>query len=304
MSPIQYRVVVGEYFPALGVRLRSGRLFTDQDTADAPKVAIVNREMVRRHYGDRDPVGKIISVYPPLELIPKSLIAEARAAGTLPDDYDPDRFTVIGVVDDVLYGGLNRSALPLVYVPFAQGSEGTTNMFLVVRTTSDPLALAGAIRQQIAEVDRDQPVASIQTMDARVAASVAQPRLQMNVLGGFAALAALLAAIGIYGVMSYVVTQRSRDIGIRLALGAARREVMALVLRQAFAMVLLGLVLGVGAALLLTQVLRTLLFGVSTTDWSVFTLIVVVLSVSAWLATYFPARRAARLDPLVTLRNE
>lgn len=304
LSPIQYRVVAGEYFQALGIRVRNGRAFTGKDTLEAPKVAIVNREMVRRHYGEGDAVGKIISVNPPRELLPKSLIEEARLAGTLPDNYETTKFTVVGVVDDVLYGGLNRSALPLVYVPYAQGSEGTTNMFLVVRTASEPLALTGVIRHHVAEIDPDQPVANIQTMDARVSASVAQPRLQMNVLGAFAAVAALLAAVGIYGVMSFAVTQRQKEIGIRLALGAARREVVALILRQGFTMVALGVVLGLMAALLLTQVLQTLLFGVSATDPAVFLLIVVVLSLSAWLATYLPARRAARLEPLVTLRNE
>lgn len=304
LPPIQYRVVAGDYFRALGVRIWSGRAFSDHDTLEAPKVAIVNREIVRRHYDGKDPVGKIISVNPPLQLLPESVIEEARRAGTIPEGYEPARFTIVGVADDVLYGGLNRSALPLVYVPYAQGSEGTTNMFLVVRTAVEPLTLASAIREQIAQVDRDQPVANIQTMDAHVSASVAQPRMQMNVLGAFAGLAALLAAIGIYGVMSYAVTQRAREIGIRLALGAARREVTALVLRQGLAMVALGVALGLVAAFLLTRVLRTLLFDVSATDPSVFIVIVLLLSMTAWLAIYLPARRAARLDPLVTLRNE
>ncbi|MCA1586163.1 MAG: ABC transporter permease [Acidobacteria bacterium] len=295
---------MGDYFRTLGIRVRSGRAFTDNDTLEGPKVAIVNHEMVRRHYGGADALGKIISVNPPRELFPKSLIEEARRAGTLPDDDEPDKFTVVGVVDDVLYGTMDGSALPLVYVPYAQGSEGATNMFLVVRTASEPLGLASPVRQQIAAIDPDQPVANIQTMSTRVAASVAQPRLQMSVLAAFAAMAALLAAMGIYGVMSFAVTQRQREIGIRLALGAARREVVALLLRQGFAMVAVGVALGLIAALLLTRVLRTLLFGVSTTDPAVFFSIVVVLSLSAWLATYLPARRAARLEPLVTLRNE
>jgi len=153
-------------------------------------------------------------------------------------------------------------------------------------------------------VDRDQPVASIQTMEARVSASVSQPRVQMNVLGAFAALAILLAAIGIYGVMSYAVTQRTREIGIRMALGAGRREVLNLVLRQGFTMITLGLALGLAGAMLMTRVLRTLLFGVSTTDPSVFAAIVVLLSATAWIATYLPARRATRVDPLVALRDE
>jgi putative ABC transport system permease protein len=304
LSPIQYRVVAGDYFRALGIRIRSGRAFTDRDVRQAPKVAIVNRELVRRYWNDQDPIGKIISVNPPLQILPKSVVDEGVKAGIIREGYEPDRFTVVGVADDVLYGGLSRSPLPLVYAPFAQASEGTTNMFLTVRTDSDPLAVVGAIREQIRQVDRDQPVASIQTMEARVSASVSQPRVQMNVLGAFAALAILLAAVGIYGVMSYSVTQRTREIGIRMALGAGRRDVLGLVLGQGFAMVTLGLVAGLAGALLLTRVLRTLLFSVSTTDPAVFIAIVALLSTTACIAAYVPARRATRVDPLVALRDE
>jgi putative ABC transport system permease protein len=304
LAPIQYRVVAGDYFRALKIRMLSGRAFTDQDSKLAPKVAIVNQELVRRYWDGRDPIGKIVSVNPPLQVLPKSLIEEARRSFALPDNYEPDKFTVVGVADDVLYGGLANSVVPLVYVSYAQSTESTPNMFLVVRTDGNPLALIGAIRQQIGQVDPDQPVANIQTMDARVAASVAQRRMQMNVLGAFAAMAVLLAAVGIYGVMSYSVTQRSREIGIRIALGAARQDVTDLVLRQGLTMVAAGIGLGLAGALLMTRVLRTLLFGVTPTDPSVFAAIVVILAATAWLATYIPARRAARLDPLVTLRSE
>jgi len=304
LPPIQYRVVAGDYFRALNIRILGGRAFTTDDTLQAPKVAIVNRELVQRYWNGQDPLGKVISVNPPLQVLPKAVIEEARRAGALPDNYEPDRFTVVGVADDVLYGGLHSQVVPLVYTPYPQGSEGATDMFLVVRTEGEPLALADAIKDQIALVDRNQPVAGVQTMDARVSASVAQRRLQMNVLGVFAVMAALLAAVGIYGVMSYSVTQRSREIGIRLALGAARRDVMALVLRQAFAMVAVGVVLGLGGALAITRVLRTLLFNVTPTDPTVFAMIVFGLSITAWVATYLPARRAARLDPHATLRSE
>ena len=301
---MQYRVVAGDYFRAMGIRILSGRAFTDADTARSPKVAIVNRQLVRRDWPGQDPLGKIISVNPPLALLPKSVVEERRRAGRLPESYEPDKFTIVGVADDVLYGGLHNSALPLVYVPYAQGSEGETDMYLAVRSDGNPLALVGAIREQIAQLDRDQPIANIQTMEARVSASVAQRRMQMNVLGLFSAMAALLAAIGIYGVMSYAVTQRAREIGVRLALGAARRDVVALVLRQGFAMVAVGVALGFIGALLLTRLLRTLLFNVSPTDPLVFSGIVLLLALTSWIATYVPARRAAGLDPLVTLRNE
>jgi putative ABC transport system permease protein len=304
LAQIQYRVVAGDYFRALRIRMVSGRAFTDDDTGRAPKVAIVNQELVRRYWDGRDPIGKVVSVNPPLQVLPKSVVEEARRSGALPDNYEPDKFTIVGVADDVLYGGLESAAVPLVYVTYAQSTDTSTNMLLVVRTDGNPLALIGSIREQIGRVDPDQPIANIQTMDTRVAASVAQRRVQMNVLGAFAAMAVLLAAVGIYGVMSYSVTQRSREIGIRLALGAARRDVTGLVLRQGLTMVAAGIGVGLAGALLVTRVLRTLLFGVTPTDPVVFTAIVVLLSATAWLATYIPARRAARLDPLVTLRSE
>ena len=304
LLPIQYRVVAGDYFRALGIRIRSGRAFTDRDVREAPKVVIVNRELVRRYWNDQDPIGKIVSVNPPLSVLPKSVVDEAIKAARIPPDYQPDRFTVVGVADDVLYGGLSRSPLPLVYAPYAQASEGTTNMFLTVLTDGEPLSVAGAIREQIRQVDRDQPVASIQTMEARMAASVSQPRVQMNVLGAFAALAILLAAIGIYGVMSYSVTQRTREIGIRMALGAGRRDVLGLVLRQGFTMIAIGVAIGLVGAMLMTRVMRTLLFGVSPTDPAVFAGIVVLLSTTAAIAGYLPARRATKVDPLVALRDE
>lgn len=301
---MQYRVIAGDYFSALRIRMLSGRPFNDSDTASAPKVAIVNQALARRHWDGASPVGRMMSVNPPLSLVPKSIVDEARRAGSIPPDYEPDRFTIVGVADDVRYGALDTSPVPVVYVPYAQGSENETNMFFAVRTDRDPLALAAAIRHQVAQLDADQPVASIQTMSARVDASVAQRRMQMNVLGSFAAMAILIAVVGIYGVMSYTVAQRSREIGIRLALGAARRDVVTVVMRQGMTMVAAGVVAGLAGALAITRVMRSLLFGVSPTDPLVFTAIVVLLAATAAAATYVPARRASRLDPLTMLRTD
>jgi putative ABC transport system permease protein len=236
--------------------------------------------------------------------VPKSLIDEARRAGTLVENYEPDRFTIVGVAEDVRYGGLDDAAVPLVYVPFAQGLEGTTNMYLAVRAAGDAVALAAPIRHRIARVEPDQPVASVQTMEGRLAASVAQRRMQMQVLGGFALMAALLAAIGIYGVTSYAVAQRAREIGIRLALGARRGDVIALLLRQGLALVAAGVAVGLAGSFRITGVLQTMLFEVSPTDPAVLAAIVMLLTATALIATYVPARRAARVDPLVTLRAE
>ena len=304
LPSFQYRVVAGDYFRALGIPILSGRPFTDADGPRAPKVAIVSQELVRRHYPGQSPIGKVVSVNPPLEVLPRAIIEEARRAGALPDGYEPDKFTIVGVAADVRYGGLEKAALPVVYVPYAQGSEGTTNMFLAVRTPGDPLALVPGVRAQVMSIDREQPIAAVQTMSDRVAASVAQRRLQTNVLSVFGAIAALLAAIGIYGVTSFTVTQRTREIGIRLALGAAKRDVTSLMLRQSGSMVALGLGAGLVIALPLTRLLRTLLFDVSATDAGVFAGIVAMLAITAGVATYLPARRAARLDPLLALRRE
>jgi putative ABC transport system permease protein len=177
-------------------------------------------------------------------------------------------------------------------------------MFFVVRTAGDPLSLVGAIRRQVAEIDPDQPVASIQTMRTRVDSSLAQRRMQMNVLGLFAAMATLIAVVGIYGVMSYTVAQRAPEIGIRLALGAARRDVIAVVMRQGMTMVGAGMVLGLAASAAITRVLRTLLFGVSPTDPLVFGAIALLVAATAAVTIYLPARRASRLDPLTMLRSE
>jgi putative ABC transport system permease protein len=193
---------------------------------------------------------------------------------------------------------------PLVYTPFAQGSEGATTMYLVVRATGDPSALVPAIRGRLRKVDPDVPASSVQTMDARVSASVARPRLQTVVLGAFAGLALLLAAVGIYGVMSHAAQQRTREIGIRMAVGASSRAILALFLRQGIAMVGLGLGLGLLGAAALTRALKTLLFGVSPTDPLVFAAITTLLATVAVLAAWLPARRATRLDPLAALRED
>ncbi len=294
LPSIQYRVVAGDYFHVLGIRILRGRAFSDQDTLRSPKVAIVNRELVRRYWNDEDPIGKVVSANPPASLVP---------AGTLPPGYvGPEKFTVVGVADDVHYGGLDRQPVPLLYVPYSQGSEGATNMFLVVKTEEDPVSVAGAVRLCVAQVDPDQPIASLRTMQAHVAASLVLPRLEAMVLGVFAALAVMLTAIGIYGVISYSVTRRTREIGVLMALGAAQADVVAMVLHQGLRLTAIGLVFGLVGALALTRVLRSLLFGVTSTDPAVFAGLATALAGVALLAAYLPARRAARVDPLVALR--
>ncbi len=295
LPAIQYRVVAGDYFRALGVSILAGRDFTEADTEPAAKVAIINREMARLHWKGRDPIGKVIAVNPPLHLVP---------AGTVPPDYEPTLFTIVGVAADVHYGALSALPTPLVYTPYAQGSEGEMTMYLVVRAAGDPSALVGAIRERIRQVDPDVAVSNVQTMDARVSASVARPRLHTIVLGAFAGLALLLAATGIYGVMSNAARQRTREIGIRMALGASPSAILALFLRQGIAMVAVGVTAGLLGAAALTRALRTLLFGVSATDPLVFASIALLLSAVALVAAWLPAQRATRLDPVVALRED
>lgn len=294
LPPIQYRVVAGDYFRALAVPILAGRAFAGTDTEDGPKVAIVSRELVRRYWKDQDPIGKVISVNPPVQLVPR---------GTVPPDYKPTLFTVVGVAADVHYAALDVPPSPVVYVPFAQGSEGTTTMYLAVRA-QDPLALVAAIRDLIRQVDPNVPTSSIRTMEDRVSASLARPRLHAIVLGSFAGLALLLAAVGTYGVMSYSARLRTREIGIRMAVGASSRAILTLILGRGFAIVVAGIAGGLLGAAALTRALRSLLFGVSPSDPLVFGAVTATLAAVAVVAAWVPVRRATRLEPVVALRED
>ncbi len=295
LPPIQYRVVGGDYFQAAGIRLLRGRAFTEQDTLHAPLVAIVNRELVRRYWNARDPIGKVLSVNPPRDLVP---------TGTLPPNYTPEKYTIVGVAEDARYGGLDTAPSPLVYVPYAQGAEGATDMFLVVRTQGDPLALVAPIRARISDVDRDQPIANVATMGSRVDESVFRPLLITLVLGSFAALATLLAAIGIYGVMWSSVQQRTTEIGIRMALGADSARVVAGVLADGLRLTFAGIGIGLAAALAVSRTISSLLFEVHPTDLATYACVALALATAALAACYLPARRAAGVDPMRALRSE
>jgi putative ABC transport system permease protein len=295
LPPFQYRLVAGDAFAALSIPILKGRAFTDSDTLSALPVAIVSREFARQYWSGQDPIGKLISVNPPNELVPK---------GTLPPGYPgPEKFTVVGVADDVRYGGLGRTPLPAVYVPYAQGSEGATTMYLVARTERDPLTIIAAVREHVRRVDPDQPIANVTTMESQMARSVAGPRVEVALLGTFGGVAVLLAAVGLYGVLSYGVSRRRREIGVRLAIGATRGRVIGMVLAESLRLVGIGLACGLVAALALTRVLRSLLFEVSATDPGVFVALAGFLAAVSLVASLLPARRAANVDPMDALRS-
>ena len=295
LPTIQYRVVEGDYFGALGIRIVRGRSFTGADSLGAGNVAVVNEEMARLYWPQQDPVGKVLSVNPPRSLVPE---------GSVPADYEPTLFTIVGVAANARYGELRAAAPSLVYVPFAQGSEGTTGMYLAVRTASTPAAVIDAVRARLRRLDPRIPLSNVQTMQARVDAATGRPRLQAVILGSFAGLALLLSLVGVHGVMRQATEERMREVGIRMAMGADAASVLRLFLRHAFLLVAAGLAAGVAGAVALTRALRSMLFAVSPTEPRVYLALTLALGIAGALAAWLSARRATRLDPLAVLREE
>ena len=276
-----YRRVLPNYFRAIGIPLLRGREFDERDKGDDPKVVIINEEMARRYWKDSDPVGSRIKVGP----------AE-----------NEPWLTVVGVVGDVRNVGLEAGPSLATYEPHPQRPWSTMNV--IVRTEGDPVNLAAAVRDGIRAIDRQLPISNISTMDQRISRSVAPQRFNMFLLGVFAALALMLAGVGIYGVMSYSVTQRTSEIGVRMALGARPGDVLRLVVGQGMMLTLTGVAIGLVAAFALTRVMGSLLFGVSATDILTFFIVSVLLTGVSLAACYLPARRAAKVDPMTALRYE
>jgi putative ABC transport system permease protein len=275
-----------DYFTALGVPLLRGRFFTDADRAGAPQVMIINEAMARRFFPGEDPVGKRLQTGDPNPNSPWE--------------------TIVGVVGNVKYTGLEAEETPTMYVPYTTPGwvSWSRSMYLVVRSAGEPFALASALRQQVNALDQDLPVANLKTMEQLLHESVTEPRFRTSLLGLFAAVALLLAGIGIYGVISYAVTERTHEIGIRMALGAQTHDVLRLVVKQGMMPVLAGIAIGLAASLALTRLMKTLLFDVSATDPLTFTMIALLLTLVALLACWIPARRATKVDPMVALRCE
>jgi putative ABC transport system permease protein len=292
-----FALVSPDYFQTLGVALRRGRAFATDDKSNSQPVAIINETLARRFFPNENPVGKTIWMGPPEKLLPPETL---RLVGRFP------RRLIVGVVSDVKGGSLNQPTRSLVYAPLTQhrGEGWSNNLMLAVQTTTKPDALTAAIREQVRALDPDQPITGIKTMDELLGRTLSQARFSLLLFGLFAALALMLAAIGIYAVMATAVTQRTHEIGLRMALGAQKRDVLRLVIGQGMLPVLIGVVVGLASALALTRLLSSLLFGVSANDPLTLAVITLLLSCVAFVACYLPARRATKVDPLVALRFE
>jgi predicted permease len=273
--------ISANYFAAMGIRLLAGRAFSEVEMTDTPPVTVISESLARRMWPDENPIGKRL----------RQGNAESQAAWR----------EVVGVVADVKLYGVTVAAPLQVYLPLAQ--RNSSNVGLVVRTAGDPLALAKTVERTIQAIDKDLPVKS-RTMDQLMGNAMARQKLTLTLLATLALLALLLAGIGIYGVMSYAVTQRQQEIGIRLALGATAHDVVKLVLTQSMKPALLGVALGLASALAVTRLLQGLLYGVAATDPFTFAGVTLLVISVALLACYLPARRAAHVDPLVALRCE
>ncbi|HEY4679321.1 MAG TPA: ABC transporter permease [Candidatus Angelobacter sp.] len=295
---VQYRAIAGNYFSALGIRLIKGRLLNEHDRPNSAFSVVVNETLARRFWPGQDPIGKSVLLTPPENLIP---------AGEIPPGFHVQHFSVVGIVADVHYGNLDAPPEPVVYASIFQ-HDYSLEPSLTVRAEGDSTRLVNSIRNVLKQFDQNLPMANIATMDEVMSHSVAQPRLEAILLGLFGALAMILASIGIYGVMSYTATQRTSEIGIRIALGASRASVLKMMIAQGLWLAGIGLAIGLFAGVILSfaakQVLAKLLFGVSATDPGTFALVAALLATVALLACYIPARRATKVDPMVALRYE
>ena len=284
-----YRVVDAGYFRALKIPLISGREFNGRDTAETPRVALISQNLARRHWPNGSPLGARLRIND--------------------NNQGPRPVEVVGVVGDVKHISLDGEPAPHIYLPVHQTHEDgvvwlTNNQYWLLRTTVDPLSLSAAARREIQAVDQNAPASNIRAMEQYLAASVAPRRFNLRLLTIFAGAALILAATGLYGVISYVVAQRKRELGIRIALGARAGDVLKLVIGQGMALAIIGVALGLVAALALTRLMEGLLFGVSATDPLTFIMIALILTLVALLACYIPARRATKVDPLVALKYE
>jgi putative ABC transport system permease protein len=283
-SGVNYRNVAADYFRALNIPIVQGRAFEERDNVTSPLVVLINQATADRDFAGENPLGKRINT------------------GGTDRDNQPIWFEIVGVVANVRSLELNTEPTPEIYLSHSQDVFG--GMSFVIRTTIEPASLTAAVRQAVQEVDKAQPVSDIRTMENIVSESVTQPRFNLVLLGIFGSLALLLSAAGIYGVTAYSVTQRTHEIGIRLALGARPVDVLKMVVGQGMVLLLIGIGIGVVASIFLTRLMTTLLFGVGATDPMTFAVVALILTGVALMACLAPARRAAKTDPMVALRYE
>jgi putative ABC transport system permease protein len=279
-SPVSLGSISSNYFHVMRIPLLKGRFFGDHDTSNAPRVVILNNSLAQTLFGSRNPLGQQISFGPP------------------PDSW----FEIVGVVSDTAGTSLEQGTMLEIFVPYHQ--EPSFHMTFIVRAANDPASLANAARTVVQSVDKNQPLSEISTMDDIISESIAPRRFRMLLLALFALLALALATIGIYGVMSYNVEQRTHEIGVRTALGAARSDILRLVLSQGVKVTLIGILCGLASAFVLTRFVASLLYSVSTTDPLTFILVPLLLSAAALAACYIPARSASKLNPMDALRTE
>jgi putative ABC transport system permease protein len=282
---VQTLSVMGDYFRVMQIPLRAGRDFTEMDREGQPLVAVVNEELVRQFFPRDNPVGSRI--------------------GWAGDIGPPHWMTIVGVVGDVKHSGLDQPTDPAVYTPFVQSDERwKRRMNLAIRTDNSSSGLVEEVKAQVWSVDGQIPVSDVQTMDQRMAESLAQQRFYMLLLGAFAALAVILAGVGIYGVVAYTASQSTHEIGIRMALGGQRRDILRLIMAEGAKLTFVGILFGIVGALALTRVMAGMLFEVKPGDPTIFAGVAILLALVALAACYFPAHRATQVDPMVALRYE
>lgn len=272
-----FRRVNQQYLKSLRIPLLRGRNFTEQEARESARVVVISDLLATEIFPGEEPLGKRLVM-----------------------GFDEKPFEIIGIAGDIRHRSMESNPLPAMYLPTIQ----TPWMNLVIRTQADPANLTAAVRNEVKAIDPDQPVAAVRTMEEWVDTSVAAPRYRTSLLGALALVALVLASTGIYGVMSYSVTQRTHEIGVRMALGARRRDVLQLVVRQGMTLVVIGIVIGIAGAIALTRVMSTLLFGVTAKDPVTFVVVAALLTLVAFVACYVPAQRATKVDPLVALRYE
>jgi predicted permease len=279
----EFRVASEGYFSTMHIPLVRGRFFASSDGPDSPQVALVSQALVRRYWPNEDPIGKEIQY------------------GNM--DGDRRLLHVVGVVGDVRDDGLDAEPRPTVYVDFFQRPRAASQFSIVLRSKGDPASLIASMRREARALDPEMPT-EFQTLEQVVSSSLDNRRFSMVMLGVFAGAALLLAMVGLYGIMAYITSQRTREIGIRMALGAQRGDMLRLILRQSFALVAVGVAAGIFGALAGTRLLRSLLYGVSVNDLATYLVVVLLLGAAALVASLLPARRATKVDPVEALRAE